>query len=66
MCSVRVSKAVGNKPRGAAEKMLRWVNSGGWCTEGMVCAEGAGGPPQRLVNPGAASPRDCAWLGPDG
>ena len=43
--SVRVRKAVGNKPPGAAEQTLRWVNSGGWCTEEMVCAEGAGGPP---------------------
>lgn len=45
MYSVRVRKAVGNKLTGAAEQTLHWVNSGGWCTEAMVCAEGAGGPP---------------------
>lgn len=50
MYSVPVSKAVGNKPQGVAEQVLRWVSSGGWCTEGTVCAEGPG-----------AHRRDC-WI----
>lgn len=50
MSSVPVSKAVGNKPQGVAEQVLRWVSSGGWCTEGTVCAEGPG-----------AHRRDC-WI----
>ena len=43
MYSVRVSKAVGNKPRGAAEQMPRGVKAGVGAQRGCSVQRGLGG-----------------------